>query len=51
MWGRGYFACATGNVSDEMVREYLDNHTENEDSFRVQDDFESKQIRLVSDGL
>ncbi len=41
MWGRGYFACTTGNVSDEMIREYLDKHTEKDDTFRVQDDFES----------
>lgn len=24
MWSRGYFACTTGNVSDEMIREYIE---------------------------
>lgn len=35
MWGRGYFACSTGNVTDEMIREYIDRHTDKDDSFRV----------------
>jgi putative transposase len=43
MWARGYFACSTGNVSDEMIRAYIEGHTETEDRFRVveADDFES----------
>jgi putative transposase len=24
LWGRGYFAATTGNVSDEMVAEYIE---------------------------
>ena len=35
MWGRGYFACTTGNVSDEMLKEYIDGHLEKEDAFHV----------------
>jgi putative transposase len=35
MWGRGYFACTTGNVSDEMIKEYIDGHLEKEDNFQV----------------
>ena len=42
MWARGYFACTTGNVSDEMIRDYIAKHTETDDSFRVQSDFESQ---------
>lgn len=41
MWARGYFACTTGNVSDEMIAGYIKAHTETDDTFRVQDDFES----------
>ena len=43
MWARGYFACSTGNVSDEMIKAYIEGHTETEDHFRVIDasDFES----------
>jgi putative transposase len=42
MWARGYFACGTGNVTDDMVRAYIEGHTENEDSFKVVGDFESQ---------
>ena len=43
MWARGYFACSTGNVTDEMIKAYIEGHTETEDQFRVveADDFES----------
>lgn len=41
MWARGYFACTTGNVSDEMIASYIQSHTETDDTFRVKDDFES----------
>ncbi len=40
MWARGYFACSTGNVSDEMVRAYIDGHTDKDERFRVFDGFE-----------
>ena len=38
MWGRGYFACSTGNVSDEMIKAYIDGHVDRDDSFHVGDD-------------
>ena len=28
MWSRGYFACSTGNVSDEMIRSYVQIRTD-----------------------
>jgi putative transposase len=40
MWARGYFACSTGNVTDEMVKAYIEGHTDTEDRFRVADGFE-----------
>jgi putative transposase len=42
MWARGYFGCSTGNVSDEMVKAYIEGHTETEDQFRVVDGFEPR---------
>jgi putative transposase len=36
MWSRGYFACSTGNVTDQMVKEYLDYHGDKDDDFRVE---------------
>ncbi len=35
MWARGYFACSTGNVTDEMIKDYIKNHVEEDDDFRV----------------
>ena len=37
MWARGYFACSTGNMSDEMIRQYIEKHTEKEETFRVEE--------------
>lgn len=27
-WGRGYFSSTSGNVTDEIINEYLDNHVD-----------------------
>ena len=35
MWARGYFACSTGNVTDDMIKAYIANHSDNEDSFKI----------------
>jgi putative transposase len=42
MWARGFFACSTGNVTDEMVRAYIEGHTDTDDRFKVATDFESE---------
>lgn len=44
MWARGYFAGSTGNVTDEMIAEYIRSHSETEDQIRVvgAGDFESR---------
>jgi len=37
-WARGYFAVSTGNVTTEMIKEYIEHHFEGkdgEDSFKV----------------
>ncbi len=36
MWARGYFACGTGNVTDDMIKQYIGSHTENDDMFQVE---------------
>ena len=37
MWARGYFCCSTGNVTDEMVAEYIASQNENrDDDFKVE---------------
>ena len=36
LWARGYFCCSSGNVTDEIVAEYIANRNENQDEdFRV----------------
>ena len=36
MWSRGYFACSTGNVTDEMIKDYIKHHSEKADDFHVE---------------
>lgn len=39
LWARGYFAVSVGNVSAEMIKEYIEHHFEGEDgedAFRVE---------------
>ncbi len=37
MWARGYFACETGNETDEMIKSYIDNHIEGDDTFHIEE--------------
>jgi putative transposase len=40
LWARGYFAVTVGNVSKDMVKEYLEHHyegTEGTDAFRIEE--------------
>ncbi|MDQ6967594.1 MAG: IS200/IS605 family transposase [Mariprofundaceae bacterium] len=36
MWARGYFACSTGNITDDMIKAYIENHVERDDEFHVE---------------
>ena len=35
LWSRGYFSATTGTVTDEMISDYIDSQTEEDDNFRV----------------
>ena len=35
LWGRGYFVATSGNITDEVIMEYIENQNENE----KEDDF------------
>ena len=36
LWGRGYFVASSGNVTDEMIKEYIENQdVEKDDDFRI----------------
>ena len=32
MWGRGYFSATSGNITDDMIHEYINNHTDAHDT-------------------
>jgi len=34
-WAIGYFSATTGTVTDEMISDYIDHQTEEDDNFRV----------------
>jgi len=39
IWARGYFCCSSGNVTDEVIKEYIANQiNENDEDFRVEGD-------------
>lgn len=41
LWARGYFVCTTGNVTDEVIKEYIENQEVeggHDDDFRVEGD-------------
>jgi putative transposase len=39
LWGRGYFVATSGNITDEIIMEYIKNQVNNEsnDEFTVSD--------------
>ncbi len=37
MWARGYFACGTGNVTDDMIKQYINDHIEHDDTFHIEE--------------
>jgi len=40
-WARGYFCCSRGNVTDEMVMQYIENQdVTSDDNFKVEGDAE-----------
>jgi putative transposase len=38
LWARGYFVASSGNITDEMIKEYIENQDiEKDDDFRISD--------------
>lgn len=35
LWARGFFAVSTGNVTTEMIENYIKNHKDDEDEFKI----------------
>jgi len=39
LWARGYFCCSSGNVTDEVIKAYIENQNHDvEDQFKVSGD-------------
>ena len=37
VWARGYFCCSSGNVTDEVIKQYIENQRHEDDAnFRVE---------------
>lgn len=42
LWARGYFVASSGNITDEMIKEYIENQDiEKDDDFRISDSYQS----------
>ena len=42
VWARGYFCCSSGNVTDEVIKEYIEQQRNEEDQdFRVEGEGEA----------
>ena len=35
LWARGFFAVSTGNVTKEIIENYIKNHKDDEDQFKI----------------
>ena len=35
LWARGFFAVSTGNVTKEIIENYIKNHKDDEDEFKI----------------
>ena len=38
LWARGYFCATVGAVNEEMIRQYIENQSEEEGSFKIWDE-------------
>jgi putative transposase len=37
-WSRGYFCCSSGNVTDEVIKQYIEQQSHDDDTFKVEDE-------------
>ena len=35
MWARGYFCCSSGNVTDEVIKQYIAQQEDADETFRI----------------
>jgi putative transposase len=52
IWGRGYFCATVGAVTEEQIKKYIEDQTEESETFKVWDESEAKKsegTKLQSD--
>jgi putative transposase len=35
MWERGYFCSSSGNISDEIIKNYIENQHDSDEEFKI----------------
>ena len=36
LWARGYFCCSSGNVTDEVIKQYIEQQNQADEDFKVE---------------
>ena len=49
LWSRGYFGATVGAVTEEQIKQYIENQTEESGSFKIWDEAERSDGELESD--
>ena len=49
LWSRGYFGATVGAVSEDQIKQYIENQSDEIDSFKIWDETEQKDSDLKSD--
>ena len=42
MWARGYFCCSSGNITDEMIKQYIEQQHEDDHDFKIEGESPTK---------
>jgi putative transposase len=37
VWARGYFCCSSGNVTDDVIKKYIEQQSHDDEDFRIED--------------
>jgi putative transposase len=38
LWARGYFCCSSGNVTDDVIKAYIEHQSHDDSDFKVEDE-------------
>ena len=37
VWARGYFCCSSGNVTDDVIKQYIEQQSHDDEDFKIED--------------